>query len=199
MARKFNLALATAVALAFSGAPVAAQNYSESYKFLEAVKKREGETAENLLAGGGVRIINTKEYGSGDGALHILARERDLTWLRFILGKGARPDLQNKEGETPLILATQFGWLDGASALLGKGAKVDLANSRGETPLIIAVHNRNIPMVRLLLARGADPKRTDRIAGYSALDYAKQDPRAAPIVKLLEEAKPAKKAAGPGL
>ena len=200
MARNFKLAVAAAIAIACSGVPAAAQNYSDSYKFLEAVKERDGTKAESLLAGGGVRIINTKEYGSGDGALHILARERDITWLRFILTKGARPDLQNKEGETPLIIAARFGWVDGATSLLRRGAKVDMSNGRGETPLIIAVQNRDVPMVRLLLANGADPKRSDRIAGYSALDYAKQDNRSAAILKILqEEAKPVKKAAGPSL
>jgi hypothetical protein len=43
-----------------------------------------------------------------------------------------------------------------------------------------------MPMVRLLLSHGADPKRTDHAAGYSALDYARQDNRAAPILRLLE-------------
>jgi ankyrin repeat protein len=77
--------------------------------------------------------------------------------------------------------------MEGAESLLGRSASVDLANSRGETPLIIAVHNRDIAMVRLLLGKGANPKRTDSIAGYSALDYAKQDSRSAAILKLLED------------
>jgi ankyrin repeat protein len=56
-------------------------------------------------------------------------------------------------------------------------------------------------MVRLLLARGANPKRTDNVAGYSALDYAKQDRRSAAVLKLLEAppAKPAREIAGPKL
>jgi uncharacterized protein len=40
-------------------------------------------------------------------------------------------------------------------------------------------------MVRLLLARGASPKRTDNVANLSATDYARQDPRAAEILKAL--------------
>ncbi len=85
--------------------------------------------------------------------------------------------------------------------LLRRGASVDLANSRGETPLMLAVQKRDIALVRLLLAKGADPKRTDSVSGYSALDYAKRDGRAAAIVKLLEApaAKPARPVAGPKL
>jgi hypothetical protein len=53
-------------------------------------------------------------------------------------------------------------------------------------------------MVRLLLSRGADPRRTDNVAGMSALDYARQDPRAAAVLKMLEaKAAPAKPVAGP--
>ena len=53
-------------------------------------------------------------------------------------------------------------------------------------------------MVRLLLARRADPKRTDNVAGMSALDYAKQDPRAGAVLKLLEaKVAPAKPVSGP--
>jgi ankyrin repeat protein len=55
-------------------------------------------------------------------------------------------------------------------------------------------------MVRLLMSRGADPKRTDSVAGYSALDYAKRDGRAVAIVKLLEAPRATtKKMQGPTL
>ena len=40
----------------------------------------------------------------------------------------------------------------------------------GETPLIAAVHARNVPLVRLLLEKGADPDRNDN-SGRSARDY----------------------------
>jgi len=60
------------------------------------------------------------------------------------------------------------------------------------------VHKRDLAMVRVLLARGANPKRTDSAAGYSAIDYARQDPRAAPILRLLEQpATPTRAVAGP--
>jgi uncharacterized protein len=195
--RKMMLALVAAAVLNLGAAPAVAQNYSDGYKFLKAVKERDGNTAESMLAGSGARLVNTKDITSGEGALHILARERDMQWLGFMLSKGARADIQNKEGETPLILATQLGWVEGATRLIRAGAKVDGANGRGETPLILAVHKRDLAMIRLLLANGADPRRSDRVAGYSALDYAKRDDRTGTIVRLLEEAKPAKAAAGP--
>ena len=47
-----------------------------------------------------------------------------------------------------------------------------MTNDAGETPLISAVHSRNLAMVRLLLAAGADPDRADN-SGRSARAYAK--------------------------
>jgi len=197
-----NLVLAAAaLALGTAAAPAYAQQFSDSYSFLEAVKKRDGKKTQGLLAARASTIINTKDVSSGDGALHILARERDFSWLAFLLGKGAKADLQNKQGDTALGIAAQLGWIEGAELLLKSGAGVDLPNRRGETPLILAVHAREAPIVRLLVSKGANPKRTDNVAGYSALDYAKQDRRSAAVVKLLEAppAKPGKEIAGPKL
>ncbi|MGZ8997377.1 MAG: ankyrin repeat domain-containing protein [Allosphingosinicella sp.] len=178
--------------------PAVAQGYSDSYTFLKAVKDRDGQKVQGLISQPGSIVINTRDQSNGDSALHYLVRDRDLVWLNFLLGRGARPDVQNRQGETPLTLAAQLGWTDGAELLLARRASVDLGNSRGETPLILAVHKRDLPMVRLLLAKGANPKRTDSAAGYSAIDYAKQDVRAAPILRLLEQsATPARPVVGP--
>jgi ankyrin repeat protein len=191
----------TAAALTAIAAPAPAQNFSDGYNFLKAVKERDGDKATSIITAPGSTVINIREPGgAGDGALHILARDRDMTWLGFLLARGAKPDLQNREGLTPLAITAQIGWIEGADRLLRGGAKVDIANARGETPLIIAVQRRDIAMVRLLLSHGASPKKTDTIAGYSALDYAKQDGRSAAILKLLEEPQAPKKAvAGPSL
>ena len=77
---------------------------------------------------------------------------------------------------------------------------MDATNNRGETPLIFAVQHRNLDMVRFLVANGADPKRQDSIAGYSALDYAKRDGRMPAIVEALEQKKkPERAISGPVL
>jgi ankyrin repeat protein len=171
-------------------APVGAQSYSDAFTFMKAVKDRDGTKVQELISTPGSIVINTKERSGGDGALHILTRDRDLVWLNYLLGRGAKPDLQNNQGETPLSLAAQIGWVEGAQVLLDRRASVDLPNNRGETPLIKAVHKRDVAMVRLLLSKGASPTRTDSAAGYSALDYARRDTRAAVVLRLLE-AKPA--------
>ena len=177
---------ALAAGLALLAMPAVAQNYSESHNFLKGVRERDASTVNAIVARPNNAVINTRDMGSGEGALHILVRGRDLLWLSFLLGRGARADLQSNDGTTPLILAAQLGWRDGAERLLARGANPNLGNSRGETPLIFAVQRRDLMMVRLLLSARADPNQTDNVAGYSAIDYARQDRRAAVILRELE-------------
>lgn len=198
MIRKTTMIVALAC-MALAPVPALAQQ-SNGLQFLEAVKKRDGAKATDFVSRSGSTVINARDFGEGNGGLQFMVRERDLTWVSFLLGKGASVDLQNKAGNTPLALAAQIGWIEGAQLLLGRKAQVDLPNAGGETPLIHAVHKRDLAMVRLLLGAGANPKRPDSKAGYSALDYAKQDRRAAAVLKVLEAgAEKPREAAGPVL
>ncbi len=175
---------AAALVLAVTS-PAAAQSYSDGFSFIKAVKDHDGDKVTELLNRPGTTVINARD-ASGDSGLHIVTRNHDGTWLAFLLGKGAKPDMQNGKGETALSLAAQLGWTEGADILLSHGAAVDLPNQRGETPLILAVQTHNLAMARLLLSNGANPNKTDHVAGYSALDYARQDSHDAAIARLLE-------------
>jgi ankyrin repeat protein len=196
---KIGRALAAFVTLALVAAPAIGQmSYSDSYTFLKAVKDRDAAKVNEVVGGStGAIVINSRDRTNGEGALHYTVRQRDIVWLAFLLGKGARPDIQSNRGDTPLTLAAQIGWVEGAEQLIAHRASVDLANGRGETPLILATQRRDLAMVRLLLARRADPNRSDNVAGMSALDYARQDPRAVTVLKLIEAKLAPKPAAGP--
>jgi hypothetical protein len=159
--------IASAIALA---APVAAQFQSEGYKFLEAVKDREGDEATEMLSKPGTQIVNSRDLTSGDTGLHIVVARADALWVRFLLQRGADPNIRNKKGLTPLQLAASLGFTEGVEALIKGGASVNVADQTGETPLIAAVHARNVPLVRLLLEKGGDPDRNDN-SGRSARDY----------------------------
>jgi uncharacterized protein len=151
-------------------APVAAQFQSDGYKFLEAVKEREGDKATDMLNQPGTTLINTRDITSGDTGLHIVVARSDALWIRFLLQRGADPNIRNKKGMTALQLATAMGFTEGVEALIKGGASVNVSDQTGETPLIAAVHARNVAMVRLLLEKGADPDRNDN-SGRSARDY----------------------------
>lgn len=183
MTSRMTLALAVFAAVA---TPLAAQSFSEGFTFLKAVRERNGGKAQEILSNPASTAVNHRDPSNGEGALHILVRGRDAGWLAFMLGRGARPDIQANDGTTPLILAAQIGWREGAEQLLARRANPNLGNSRGETPLMFAVQRRDVGMVRLLLSNRADPNQTDHVSGNSALDYARQDNRAAMVLRELE-------------
>ena len=188
MAKKGGHLILAAI-LALVAVPAFAQfGFSEGYSFLKAVRERDGAKVTAAVSDPSSSVINHRDGSTGEGALHIVVRARDYTWLSYLLGHGARPDIQNNEGATPLLIAAQIGWQQGAERLIAQRANLNLGNSQGETPLILAVQRRDVAMVRLLLAQGADPNQSDMMQGYSAIEYARRDPRAAAILRLLEEA-----------
>lgn len=190
-----------AAILMLAALPAGAQQQSESYKFLQAVKEGKGNEVIDMLDRPGSNIINTREMTSGEGALHIVVRRGDDKYLRYLLQKGADANLRDGKGNTALLLATQLGQRDLIPILIAARANPNLGNQSGVTPLIMAVQARDIDIVRQLLAAKADPDQRDRLAGQSARDYAEQDARAGAIARLFAEtpkqARPA--VAGPTL
>jgi uncharacterized protein len=161
----------TFAALLALGAPAAAQNYSDGYKFLEAVEDKDITEVEKLLGKPGSTLINSRDISNGRTALHIATQRRDIPWLAFLANKGANPNIADNRGVTPLMLASQLGFFEGVDTLIKAGARVDEPNETGETPLISAVLRRDIDMMRILLQAGADPDRSDN-SGRSAREYA---------------------------
>lgn len=182
----FMLALVAVPALAQIG-------FSESYTFLKAVRERDGAVVDTITSNPSSTAVNARDRDTGEGALHILVRGRDYNFLVFLLARRARPDIGSNDGTTPLMMAAQIGWREGAEQLMARGANVNLSNSRGETALMYAVQRNDLPMVRLLLAQGADPNQTDNVSGNSALDYARQGgARSTSILRALESPPPAR-------
>jgi uncharacterized protein len=187
--RKVTLALALVAIVAPVAAPA---QFSDSYNFLKAVRERDGQKVTDFInkPGSGAVIVNTRDSATGEGALHIVTKRRDVTWLSFLLAKGANPNQRDGGGNTALMLAAQLGFAEGLALLIDRKAQVDLANNSGETPLIRAVQNRDIASVRTLLAAGANPNRADTSSGLTARQYAERDLRSGAIVKAIDEAKP---------
>ncbi|KGB53472.1 Ankyrin precursor [Sphingopyxis sp. LC81] len=187
---EFRLAAFLAVLVAATGlllSPAQAQ-FRGGYAFLQAVENRDGTKATEALKDD-PSFINTRNPDTGQTALIIVTKRRDISWLRFLLAKDADPSIGDRQGVTPLMHAALINFTDGAEELLKEKAPVDQANRRGETALILAVQSKNVGMVRLLIKRGANPDKADHVAGMSARAYAKRDDRTGQIVALLD-AKP---------
>lgn len=196
------LALAFAMGCGLLVAQPAAAQFSESYKFLEAIRKSDNDAIIKYLEQPGVTPINTRDRTTGETALMIVVARRDITFTNYLLARGARPDLADNVGRTPLMLAVERRFTEGAQLLLARKASPNQTNNSGETPLIRAVQMRDLEMVRLLMSNGGDPYRRDRLAGMSAVDYAKAGQPVAGMMDALTSGKaaPSNKAVqGPSL
>jgi uncharacterized protein len=189
ISRSFLMGMAAIIATPFAigvAAPAAYAQFSDSYNFLKAVREKDGTEVNKILADPASRIVDTRESSSGQTALHIVVQRQDATWVGFLLQKGANPNIGDKNGNTPLMLASQLGFMDGVDWLVDKKATVDAANRGGETALILAVHGKNSVMVRALLKAGANPDKRDYLSGMSAREYAQRDGRGNNIAELIE-------------
>lgn len=173
--------------LAMLASPLVAQRQSDGYKFIKAVRDRDGEVATQMLDEPGTTIVNAREISSGETALHAVVQARDLTWVKFLLQRGANPNIADKNGVYPIQIAAQLGFIEGVERLIKGGAEVDVSDSTGETPLISAVHRRDLKMVELLVENGASADRTDN-SGRSARDYATLLGARAGVLEAIEKA-----------
>jgi uncharacterized protein len=186
--KHFGFAFFLAVALI--GSPVAGQALANAGDDLvKAVREKDADKAIQVLSSHPHGIVDAKD-GAGNTGLIVALSRSDEQWTGFMLNKGADPNLAGKAGDTPLIAAARVGFEQGAEWLIALGAKVNAPNRMGETPLILAVEGRNLPIVRMLLTHGADPDKTDSVAGFSAREYAQRDPRAREILNFINQEKP---------
>src|SRR5687767_6884917 len=159
-----NLVLASAAVL-MSSSTIAQSIMESGEAFVRAVRDKDGDKVSGYLEQGSSTLVNARSVNGETGLLVAVGR-RDPTWTQFLLGNGADPNLAHRSsGDTPLIVAARIGFTQGAEWLLSKKARVDETNRMGETPLILAVQGRHVPLVKLLLARGANPDKTDSAAG----------------------------------
>ncbi|MCH8684069.1 ankyrin repeat domain-containing protein [Pedomonas mirosovicensis] len=198
MGRLVSALAATLLGTALLASPALADIGGPSYQFIKAVKEKDLAKVNTLLNEPGAAIIDYRDNDTGEGALHMVVKRRDLPWLNYLLSKGANPNLEDGNGNTPLILAASQGFADGVRSLVAFKADVNGRNRAGETPLIKAVQALNVQVVRILMAAGADPDLADHVAGYSAIDYAERNRRAGTILRLMKNPPKAEETAAAG-
>jgi len=123
-----------------------------------AVYKIDYELVDTLLAK--KAAVNVKnEFGSAPLAEAV--KLADLRMVKALLDAGAEPEAENEDGQTALMLAAKGGSVSVSEMLLKAGAKVNaIEKFRKQTALMWAsTAPKNAgPMVKLLLANGADVK-----------------------------------------
>jgi uncharacterized protein len=156
---------------------------------------RAGEAASvKLLLNHGAEV-NAKEEANGQTALMWAVAHRHGDIVGLLLAAGADVHARSKSsrrvvllccpgwsgdpegtveidqgGLTPLLFAALNGDVESARQLLDAGADVNETAAAGTTALVMSAHRGSVPLVTLLLERGADPDTAG--GGYSALHSA---------------------------
>ena len=105
----------------------------------------------------GVDANATSTDKNARSALIIAAAAGHLETVRVLLDAGANMESADSAGLTALNWAALRGRNQVAELLLEGGAYVNTTDNNGVSPLLYAVGTRNIGLLRLLMARGADP------------------------------------------
>ena len=182
------------VLLLLSSGPAGAVSADEDRLLRFAADDKDNSTVRSLLAQG----VSPNAPGDFDGrtAVHNAAKGGAAQNLAAMLQAGGKPNVQDRDGDTPLHLASMGsfsgGFTDHAAAvrvLLKHGANLNRTNSAGETPLHVAVFNgaaaAHADVVSALLDAGAKPSQVDG-NGLTALQrFARHNENNGAIVRLL--------------
>jgi hypothetical protein len=124
---------------------------------------------EQLLANG--KSIN-QQAGNGWSPLLVAVAQGHPKIVKYMLERGANPDIANLQRITPLMYAARYGNREIAKMLLDFGAKLDLQDSFGETALAVAVRVGQEPLVRLFISKGAKIDTRSTLENESPLESA---------------------------
>lgn len=108
--------------------------------------------------------VNSQTEEEQDTALHVASRHGLAEHVQLLLRHGARPDVRNKEGQTPLNAACaqqhqpqdMDRYYRVCQLLVESGASVNAEDRDRQHPLHLACKNANAQIAELLLARGAN-------------------------------------------
>ncbi|MBN2694648.1 ankyrin repeat domain-containing protein [bacterium] len=110
------------------------------------------------------------EAGTIDELLQAVQKGDDRK-VRELLRGGVNPNGKNKNGTTPLLLASYYGFETIAKTLIDSGADVNYQNPSGISPLIYAASKGSREIIKLLFQYGASATIKDE-NGYNALMWA---------------------------
>lgn len=114
----------------------------------------------------------------GATALHWAAHWNDLALTKQLLAAGAKSNVANDYGVTPLlVMAANGGSAEIADALLTAGADANAKLPSGQTVLMSAVRGGNVATVKRLLKAGANVNAVQASKGQNALMWAVSEGR----------------------
>ena len=119
----------------------------------------------------------------------LVASELNFDMVKLLVNHGAKVNVSDRDGITPLMRAVTLRDLRMVQLLLDAGAQINVKDNRGHTALTHAVLRSDAPILRLLIERGAD---VDVVAamGTTPWSIAQSMREAALTMPELKDAKP---------
>jgi ankyrin repeat protein len=150
------------------GASVAMRDAAGTPALVLAVAERAFQVARTFLAipGTEVDVVNK----ANETALMFAALHGSSETAALLIEKGAEV---NRTGWTPLHYAATGGHQALVDLLLERHAYIDAESPNRTTPLMLAARQQHEPVVRALVAAGADPTLRNA-TGLAAADYAQR-------------------------
>jgi ankyrin repeat protein len=134
--------------------------YQEDYeKLLTKLKVTAQSDITNLI--GCLENLRYRVYLSStsketqNSLLKAIENRDELALERFISRKVFKIDDPIRDGDTPLFIASQYGYKNIVEVLVENGADVNKMNNDGKTPLMVASENGNKDVVEVLVKKGA--------------------------------------------
>ncbi|HEY4214070.1 MAG TPA: ankyrin repeat domain-containing protein [Steroidobacteraceae bacterium] len=106
--------------------------------------------------------------------------------VRALLKAGAKPNIANHFGASPLTEAVKLGDVGIATLLLDAGADVNSPNQDNQTTLMLASSIGSRELAALLITRGADVNAVERFRNQTALMWAAAEGHADVVELLLD-------------
>ncbi|KAF5894797.1 ankyrin repeat and EF-hand domain-containing protein 1-like, partial [Clarias magur] len=108
------------------------------HKLLQLVTQKKKELVEkfSMRTPG---VINMTEPEEGISALHLVAMSHDMDMARFLLSLNAHPDIQDKMGRTPMMLAAELGDVRMVELLANNRANMTLVDKEGKGILFYCI------------------------------------------------------------
>lgn len=100
---------------------------------------------------------------NGATVLHIIARKNSQSEIiTYFINKGVNAEISDKDGNTPLMLASAGKDLENVKTLLSKTKNINTVNSNGQSALTMAVESGSDEIVAFLLNNKADVNVSDK-------------------------------------
>ncbi|XP_052009395.1 ankyrin repeat and EF-hand domain-containing protein 1 [Xyrauchen texanus] len=122
------------------------------YKLLQYVREKNKLQIKKMVNMGVFNLIDLTEPKHGHSALYLASVDNDEDMVQFLLALGAHPDIQDKKGCTPVMLAAQLGYYNIVALLAKNHADMNLTDEEGQGVLFYCIspskgHARCLQMV----------------------------------------------------